>query len=63
MSGRRVQTALQKWQIDKLPGDIYRCSNTTDDDLKRILSAFSINIIPKLYTRGDLRKIKTEIKL
>ena len=63
MSGRRVQTALQKWQIDKLPGDIYRFSNTTDDDLKRILSAFSINIIPKLYTRGDLRKIKTEIKL
>ena len=63
MSGRRVQTALQKWQIDKLPGDVYRFNNTTDDDLKRILSAFSINIIPKLYTRGDLRKIKTEIKL
>ena len=63
MSGKRVQTALQKWQIDKLPGDIYRFNNTTDDDLKRILSAFSINIIPKLYTRGDLRKIKTEIKL
>ena len=63
MSGRRVQTALQKWQIDKLPGDIYRFNNTTDDDLKRILSAFSINIMPKLYTRGDLRKIKTEIKL
>ena len=63
MSGKRVQTALQKWQIDKLPGDIYRFNNTTDDDLKRILSAFSINIMPKLYTRGDLRKIKTEIKL
>lgn len=63
MSGRRVQTALQKWQIDKLPGDVYRFNNTTDDDLKRILSAFSINIMPKLYTRGDLRKIKTEIKL
>ena len=60
MSGKRVQTALQKWQIDKLPGDIYRFNNTTDDDLKRILSAFSINIMPKLYTRGDLRKIKTE---
>lgn len=63
MSGIRVQTALQKWQIDKLPGDVYRFNNTTDDDLKRILSAFSINIMPKLYTRGDLRKIKTEIKL
>ncbi len=63
MSGKRVQTALQKWQIDKLPGDVYRFNNTTDDDLKRILSAFSINIMPKLYTRGDLRKIKTEIKL
>ena len=60
ISGKRVQRALQKWQIDKLPGDIYRFNNTTDDDLKRILSAFSINIMPKLYTRGDLRKIKTE---
>ena len=57
MSGKRVHTALQSWQIDKLPGDVYRFKNTTDDDLKRILSAFSINIIPKLYTRGDLRKI------
>lgn len=63
MPGKRVQTALQKWQIDKLPGEVYRFNNTTDGDLKRILSAFSINIVPKLYTRGDLRKIKTEIKL
>lgn len=63
MSGRRVQSALQKWQIEKLPGDLYRFCNTQDADLKRILTAFSIEIPKKLYTRGELRKLKAEIKL
>lgn len=63
LSGRRVQSALQKWQIDKLPGDLYRFNNTMDDDLKKILSAFSLDIVPKLYTRGDLRKMKADMDL
>ena len=58
-----LQAALQKWQIDKLPGDLYRFSNTMDDDLKKILSAFSLEIVPKLYTRGDLRKMKANMAL
>lgn len=63
LSGRRVQAALQKWQVDKLPGDLYRFNNTTDDDLKKILSAFSLNIAPKLYKRGELRNLKAGIEL
>ena len=63
ISGRRVQAALQKWQIDKLPGDLYRFHNTMDGDLKQILSAFSLNIAPKLYNRGDLRILKAGIEL
>ena len=55
LSGRRVQAALQKWQIDKMPGDFYRFNNTMNDDLRKILAAFSLNIAPKLYNRGDLR--------
>lgn len=58
-----LQAALQKWQIDKLPGDLYRFSNTMDDDLKKILSAFSLEIVPKLYTREDLRKMKANMEL
>lgn len=58
-----MQAALQKWQIDKLPGDLYRFSNTMDDDLKKILSAFSLEIVPKLYTREDLRKMKANMEL
>ncbi len=58
-----LQAALQKWQIDKLPGDLYRFSNTMDDDLKKILSAFSLEIVPKLYIRGDLRKMKANMAL
>lgn len=63
ISGRRVQAALQKWQIDKLPGDLYRFHNTMDGDLKQILTAFSLDIAPKLYNRGDLRILKAGIEL
>ena len=63
MSGRRVQKALQRWRIEKLPGEYYRFCNTNDDDLKKLLEAFGIDITPKLYTRGELRKIKSGISL
>ena len=63
LSGRRVQAALQKWQIDKFPGELYRFNNTTDEDLEKILSAFALTIKSKLYTRGDLQNLKSEIVL
>lgn len=63
MSGKRVQAALQKWQIEKLPNDLYRFCNVQDEDVKKLLDAFSIDIPLKLYTRGEIRKIKTKIKV
>jgi transposase len=62
LSGERIQRALNKWQVDLMPQDLYRFLNTDDADLKLILDAFSIKISPKFYRRSDLREIKTNIK-
>ena len=62
LNGGRVQRALNKWQVDLLPGDYYRFMNTDDPDLKLILDAFNIEIPAKFYRRADLRQIKTNIK-
>ena len=62
LSGERIQRALNKWQVDSLPGDLYRFMNVSDADLKLILDAFDIKILPKFYRRADLKQIKTNIK-
>ena len=61
LSGERIQRALNKWQVDLLPGDLYKFMNTDDPDLKLILDAFDINIPPKFYRRAELRQLKTNI--
>jgi len=62
LSGERIQRALNKWQVDLLPGDYYRFMNIGDPDLKLILDAFCIEIPPKFYRRAELKQIKTVIK-
>lgn len=63
MSAARIQTALNKWKVDALPGELYRFMDVDDPDLKLILDAFGINIPAKLYRRAELKHIKTEIKV
>jgi transposase len=60
---QRVQRALNKWQVEKLPGDLYRFLNIDDPDLKLIFNAFNIQIPYKLYRRGELKKIKTKTNI
>jgi transposase len=62
LSGERIQRALNKWQVDLLPQDLYRFLSTTDPDLKLILDAFGIKIPPKFYRRAELRAIKTNLQ-
>jgi len=62
LSGDRIQRALNKWQVDLLPGDYYRFSGIYDPDLKLILDAFGIEIPPKYYRRAELKQIKSNIK-
>ena len=59
MSSERIQSALNKWKVDKMPGDLYRFMDVDDPDLQEILKAFEINIKPKLYQRQELKAIKT----
>ncbi len=59
----RIQEALNKWQIDLMPNELYRFMNIEDSDLKIILKAFDINIPKKLFTIGELKNIKTNIKI
>ena len=61
LSGQRIQEALNKWKVDKLPGDFYRFTDIDDPDLAMILKAFHIDIPPKLYRRAELKSIKTSI--
>jgi transposase len=61
LSGERIQRALNKWQLDLLPGDYYKFMNTNDPDLKLILDAFDINIPAKFYRRAELKQLKTNI--
>jgi hypothetical protein len=63
MSGNRIQTALNKWKVDILPGDLYRFMEIDDPDLAIILKAFEIEIPSKLYRRAELKSIKTGIKV
>ena len=63
LTAERIQNALNKWQVEKMPGDLYRFLNINDSDLKLILEAFDINIPYKMFQRGELRSIKTSAKV
>lgn len=63
LSSDRIQAALNKWTVDRLPNDYYRFNYLDDPDLKLILDAFGLKLPPKLYRRAELRSIKNFIGL
>lgn len=63
LNAHRIQEALNKWKVDLLPGDLYRFMDVDAPDLKLILDAFDIEIPAKLYRRGELKSIKTNLKI
>lgn len=63
INGNRIQDALNKWQVDLMPNELYRFMNIEDPDLQIILKAFEINIHKKLFTLGELKNLKTNIKV
>jgi hypothetical protein len=63
LSAERIQRALNKWQVEKMPGEYYRFLNIDDPDLKLILDAFNIKIPYKMFQRGELKSIKTETRI
>ncbi len=63
LNAQRIQVALNKWKVDRLPGELYRFMDVDDPDLKLILDAFGISLPAKMYRRVELKHIKTEIEI
>lgn len=63
LTGSSIQDALNKWTIDELPGGRYRFNNIDEGNLKTIINAFDIEIPKKLFTKNELKSIKTSIKI
>ena len=42
---------------------IHRFNNIDSGDLKLILDAFNINILPDLYSKADLKQLKSKINI
>ena len=62
INGTRIQEALNKWQVDLMPNELYKFMNMENEDLKIILNSFNINIPKKLFTLGELKDIRTNVK-
>ena len=63
LSAERIKDAMNKWTVEELADGYYRFNNIDDTDLKLILDAFDIEIKRKLYRRGELKSLKTGIKI
>lgn len=63
INGERLQNALNDWTIDAISDEYYRFNNLNKKDLKLILDAFNIEIPVKLFKKGELRTLKSNIKI
>ena len=61
LPGARLSKALAEWQVDELPGDYYRMQNATGADIGLLFRAFGIDVPAKIYTKGDIRDLKSAI--
>ena len=63
LPGYRLSKALLDWQVEQLSDEYYRMVNVASDDIKLILKTFGLDLPLKLYTRGDLRSLKSKISV
>lgn len=59
LPGERLSKALLDWQVEQLSDEYFRMINTDSADLKIILSAVGLAFPSMLFTRGDLRCLKS----
>ena len=59
LPGHRLSMALLNWQVEQLSDEYFRMVNVSSDDIKLILNAFGIVLPLKLFSRGDLRALKS----
>ena len=63
LSAERIQTALNKWKVEKLGDVYYRFCDIDDPDLSLILSSFGINIPAKCFKISEILQLKTKMEL
>lgn len=63
LPGKRLVNALNHWQVDELPGDYYRMLGANSEDLRLVLDALNVTIPNKLFSRGDLRAMKSSVQV
>ncbi|MBQ6518435.1 MAG: IS1634 family transposase [Anaerolineaceae bacterium] len=61
LPGDRLQKALLDWQVEEISDEYYRMVNVDSDDLRIILKAYDIDLPLKLFTRADLRSLKSSV--
>ena len=60
--GARLVKALADWQVDEMPQGYLRMLNVKGDDISTVLRAYGIEIQPRLYTKGDIRELKSGVQ-
>ena len=63
MSGERLSKALREWQVLCQPGEYYQMLNASGEDIIRVLSALGVACGRRIYTKGDIAALKSEVKV
>ena len=63
LSADRIQSALNKWKIEKLGDVYYRFCDLDDPDLALILRAFDIRIPSKCFKISEIKQLKSDASL
>ena len=63
LSADRIQTALNKWKLEKVGDVYYRFCDTDDPDLSLILDSFGINIPKKCFKICEVKQLKAKMKM
>ena len=63
LSADRLKRALNNWTVELYSDGLYRFNNVDEGDLKLLLDSFHIEIKPELYTKAQLKSLKTKIEI
>ena len=59
--GARIAEALREWQANELPGGHYQMLNASGGDIATLFRAFGVDVRARLYTKGDIRDLKSSV--
>ena len=63
ITGEKLTDILYDWKVDILPGDYYRMCHSNVNELKKVLSAFGVNLEPQLFSISELNAIKKSVEI